>query len=88
MIRLLLKSLLWPRKEQVQSVSHLYAAVALTFLGRILESHVRRREHPNQNGQGEVKDSMGNGEAKELTWVTHGQELRAGRGGMLVGGVV
>ena len=29
-----------------------------------------------QNRQGEVKNSMGNGEAKELTYMTHGHELR------------
>ena len=32
---------------------------------------------------GEVKNSTGNGKAKELTCVTHGRELS---GGMLVGG--
>ena len=36
-----------------------------------------------QNRQGEVKNSMGNGEAKELTCMTHGHELG---GGMIVGG--
>ena len=29
-----------------------------------------------QNRQGEVKNSMGNGEAKELICTTHGHELR------------
>ena len=29
-----------------------------------------------QNRQGEVKKSVGNGEAKELTCMTHGHELR------------
>ena len=38
-----------------------------------------------QNRQGEVKNSMGNGEAKELMCTTHGHELR---GGMLEGGGV
>ena len=38
-----------------------------------------------QNRQGEVKNSMGNGEAKELICMTHGHELR--RVGILVGGV-
>ena len=33
--------------------------------------------------QGTVKNSMENGETKELTCMTHGHELR---GGMLVGG--
>ena len=36
-----------------------------------------------QNRQGEVKNSMGNGEAKEVICTTHGHELR--REGMLVG---
>ena len=38
-----------------------------------------------QNRQGEVKNCVGNGEAKELTCVTHGHKLRGknagGRGG-------
>ena len=34
-----------------------------------------------QNRQGEVKNSMGNGEAKELLCMTHGHELRAGNDG-------
>ena len=38
-----------------------------------------------QNRQGEVKNSIGNGEAKELKCTTHGYELRwrsaGGRGG-------
>ena len=29
-----------------------------------------------RNRQGEVKNSIGNGEAKELTCTTHGHELR------------
>ena len=29
-----------------------------------------------QNRQGEVKNSMGNGEAKDLIYMTHGHELR------------
>ena len=36
-----------------------------------------------QNRQGEVKNSIRNGEAKELICMTHGHELR---GGMWVGG--
>ena len=36
-----------------------------------------------QNRQREVKNSTGNGKAKELTCVMHGRELS---GGMLVGG--
>ena len=31
-----------------------------------------------QNRQGEVKNSIGNGEAKELICMTHGYELRWG----------
>ena len=31
-----------------------------------------------QNRQGEVKNSIGDGEAKELTCTTHGHELRWG----------
>ena len=31
-----------------------------------------------QNRQGEVKNSIGNGEAKELISMTHGHELRGG----------
>ena len=36
-----------------------------------------------ENIQGEVKNSIGNGIAKELTCMTHGHELRGG--GLLVG---
>ena len=38
-----------------------------------------------QNRQGEVKNCIGNGEAKDLICTTHGHELREG---MLVGGEV
>ena len=31
-----------------------------------------------RNRQGEVKNSIGSGEAKELTCTTHGHELRGG----------
>ena len=34
-----------------------------------------------QNRQGEVKSSIGNGEAKELTGMTYGHEIRARGGG-------
>ena len=34
-----------------------------------------------QNRQGEVKNSIGNGEAQELTCITHGHELRWRNGG-------
>ena len=38
----------------------------------------RNKKHKWQveNRQGEVKNSIGNGEAKELTCTTHGHELR------------
>ena len=39
-----------------------------------------------ENRQGEVKNSIGDGEAKELIRMTHGHQLRWG--GMLVGGGV
>ena len=32
-----------------------------------------------ENRQGEVNNSMGNGEAKELIFLTHRHELRGGR---------
>ena len=38
-----------------------------------------------KNRQGDVNNSIENGEAKELTCTTHGHELRGG-GAMLVGG--
>ena len=34
-----------------------------------------------QNRQGEVKNTMGNGEAKELIGTTHGHELKGGNVG-------
>ena len=34
-----------------------------------------------QNRQGEVKNNIGNGEAKELTCTTHGHNLRWGNAG-------
>ena len=34
-----------------------------------------------QNRQGEVKNSIGNGEAKELICMTHGHEIRGGNAG-------
>ena len=37
--------------------------------------------------QGKVKNSIGNAEAKELIYMTHGHELK-GVGGMRVGGCV
>ena len=33
-----------------------------------------------QNRQGEIKNSTGNGEAKELMYTTHGHKLRRGEG--------
>ena len=38
-----------------------------------------------QNRQREVKNSIGNVEAKELLYMTHGRELSGGRGEMLEG---
>ena len=40
----------------------------------------RNKKHNwyEQNRKGDVKNSVGNGEAKELTHTTHGHELRAG----------
>ena len=38
-----------------------------------------------QNRWGEVKNSMGNGEAKELICMTHGHKLRWGNAGASVG---
>ena len=43
---------------------------------------IKKHKWQVQNRQGEVKYSIGNGEAKELTYMTHGHELRWG---MLVG---
>ena len=34
-----------------------------------------------QNRQGEVKNSIGNGEPKEVMCMTHGQELKGGKEG-------
>ena len=34
-----------------------------------------------KNRQGEVKNSIGNGEAKELICMTHGHELKGGNAG-------
>ena len=49
--------------------------------------HTENKQHKWQveNRQGEVKNSVGNGTAKELIYMTHGHELR---GGMWVGGDV
>ena len=41
----------------------------------------KKQNRSAQNRQEEVKNSTGNGEAKELICTTHGHELR--RGGML-----
>ena len=48
--------------------------------------HIGNMQHKWQveNRQGEVKNSIENGEAKELTCMTHGHELK---GGMWGGGV-
>ena len=36
----------------------------------------KKHQWQEQNRQGDVKNSMGSGEAKELTCTTHGRELR------------
>ena len=46
---------------------------------------IKKHKWQVQNRQGEVKNSIENGEAKELICTTHRHELR---GGMLVGGRV
>ena len=47
----------------------------------------KRHNWQAQNRQGEGKNSMGNGEAKELTCTTHGHKLRSGEGRLEGGGV-
>ena len=42
----------------------------------------KKHKQQVQNRQGDVKNSVGNGEAKELIYITHGYELR-GYGGDL-----
>ena len=39
---------------------------------------VQERRSKIQNRQGDVKDSIGKGKAKELICMTHGHELRGG----------
>ena len=48
--------------------------------GRIGEKGTGNKKHnwEAQNRQREVKNSIGNGEAKELICMTHGHELRGG----------
>ena len=48
--------------------------------GRMGEKGRRNKKHNWQakNRQGEVKNSIGNGEAKKLTCTAHGHELRRG----------
>ena len=41
----------------------------------------KKHKQQVQNRQGEVKNSMGNGEAKELMCMTHEHELRWGNDG-------
>ena len=55
-------------------------------VGRMGEKGIGNKKHKWQrrNRQGEVKNSIRNGEAKELICMTHGHELR--EGGILVGG--
>ena len=49
--------------------------------GRMGENGTRNEKHnwQAQNKQGEVKNSTGNGKAKELVCTTHGYELRWGK---------
>ena len=49
--------------------------------GMTLEKGTVNKKHKwqVQNRQGEVKNSIGNGEAKELTCMTHGHETMLGR---------
>ena len=44
---------------------------------------LRNTNRQVQNRQGDVKNSIGNGKAKELTRTTHGHKLR---GGQITGG--
>ena len=55
-------------------------------VGRMGEKGIGNKKHKwqRQNRQGEVKNSIGNGEAKELTYMIHGYELR--RGTLVAGG--
>ena len=46
--------------------------------GRMWEDTGNKHKWQVQNRQGEVKNSMGNGKAEELTCMTHGHELRVG----------
>ena len=60
--------------------------------GRIRGKGTGNKKHSKeaQDKQREVKNSMGNGEAKELICITHGHELRGGgmqvEGGVQCGG--
>ena len=49
---------------------------------------IKKHKLQVQNRQGEVKNSIGNGKAKELICSSHGHELRGGGGGMQVRQVV
>ena len=51
-------------------------------MGEIMQA-LRSTNWEVQNGQGVVKNSIGNGETKELICTTHGHELR----GRLLGGM-
>ena len=42
---------------------------------------IKKHNQQEQNRQGEIKNSIGNGEAKELTCMTHEYELREGIAG-------
>ena len=51
--------------------------------GREQEKGTGNKKHKQQvkNRQGEVKNTIGNGEAKEPVCMTHGHELREGNAG-------
>ena len=49
--------------------------------GRGEEGTESKHKWQVENRQGEVKNSMGNGEAKELIYMTHRHELRWGSDG-------
>ena len=52
-------------------------------VGRMGEKGIGNKKHKwqRQNRQGEVKNSIRHGEAKELICMTHGRELRGGNDG-------
>ena len=57
----------------------------MSYRGEATEN--KKHKWSVQNRQGEIKNSIGNVEAKELICMTHGHE-RSGGGGMQVEGMV